>query len=87
MSGFLISDENPDGYKLEDILRAIRNEIIQSATKIMDDRRSEASTVINNDIKILNLLSETIELAESSTNILNKSFGSHKSDSPRIGVA
>ena len=37
MSRFLVTDENPDGYKLEDILGAIRNEVIQRAAKIMDD--------------------------------------------------
>ena len=87
MSGFLITDDNPDGYRLEDILIAIRKEIIQRAIKIVDDRRPEAAVVLNNNIKILSLLSETIELAESSTKTLDQSFGAHKSDSPRIGVA
>jgi hypothetical protein len=67
MSGFLVTDENPDGYKLEDILGVIRNEIFQRATKIMDDKRPEAVTVINNNIKILNHLAESIALAEKST--------------------
>ncbi len=87
MSGFLVNEDNPDGYRLEDILYAIRKEIIQRADKIMDDRRPEAATVLNNNIKILSLLSESIEIAEGSTKILEKSFGRHKSDTPRIGVA
>ena len=87
MSRFLVTDENPDGYRLEDILSAIRNEIIQRATKITEDRRPQATAVLNNNIKILGLLSESIELAESSTKILDKSFGPHKAGSPRIGVA
>ena len=87
MSGFLITDENPDGYRLEDILTAIRKEIIGRATKIVDDNRPEATAVLNNNIRILALLSESIELADNSTKILNKSFGPHRTDHPRIGVS
>jgi len=85
MSGFLVTDENPDGYKLEDILGVIRNEIFQRATKIMDDKRPEAVTVINNNIKILNHLAESIALAENSTSVLDKTFGQHDPKMPRIG--
>ena len=87
MSRFLVTDDNPDGYKLEDILSAIRNDILQRATKIMDDSRPEAVTVVNNNIKILNHLAESIILAENSTTVLNKSFGSRNSEVPRIGKA
>ena len=75
MSGFLITDDNPEGYKLEDILTAIRNEVIQRATKITDDGRPEANMVVNNNIKILNHLAESITLAENSTSVLQKAFG------------
>ncbi|MDA0785033.1 MAG: histidine kinase [Proteobacteria bacterium] len=87
MSRFLVTDDNPDGYKLEDILTAIRNEIIQRATKIMDDGRPEATMVINNNIKILGHLAESIALAENSTSVLQKAFGSHSPEVPRIGKA
>ena len=87
MSGFLVNDNNPDGYRLEEILSAIRKEIIQRANKIVGDSRPEATAVLKNNIKILSLLSECIEIAEDSTKILDKSFGPHKSDAPRIGVA
>jgi hypothetical protein len=87
MSGFLITDDNPEGYKLEDILTAIRNEVIQRATKIMDDGRPEANMVVNNNIKILNHLAESITLAENSTSVLQKAFGDRSSDVPRIGKA
>jgi hypothetical protein len=85
MSGFLVTDENPDGYKLEDILGVIRNEIFQRATKIMDDKRPEAVTVINNNIKILNHLAESIALAENSTSVLDQAFVQHDPKMPRIG--
>ena len=87
MSGFMVTKENPDGHKLEDILMAIRKEIIERATKITDDHRPPATAVLNNDIKIMGLLSECIELAESSSKILEKNYGPHQVDSPRIGVA
>ncbi len=86
MSRFLIHDDNPDGHKLEDILAAIRNEIIHRATKIMDDKRPEAQTVLNNNITILSLLAQSIELAEDSSRVLDKSFGPHSDKGPRIGV-
>ncbi len=87
MSRFLKTDDNPDGYKLEDILSAIRNEVINRATKIMDDGRPESTAVLNNSIKILNLLSECIEYAESSTKILDTKLGPHETENYRIGTA
>jgi hypothetical protein len=87
MSRFLVNDDNPDGYKLEDILSAIRNEVIQRATKIMDDSRPEAVTVLNNNIRILDHLAQSISLAENSTTVLDKAFGTHNPDVPRIGKA
>ena len=86
MSRFLVTDDNPDGYKLEEILSAIRNEIMIRATKIMDDKRPEAQTVLNNNITILSLLAQSIELAEDSSRVLDKSFGPHSGKGPRIGV-
>lgn len=87
MSRFLITDDNPDGYKLEDILSAIRNEIFERATKVMNDRRPEAVVVINNNIKILDHLAESIVLAENSTAVLDKAFGQRDPNMPRIGKA
>lgn len=87
MSGFLVTDDNPDGYQLENILTAIRNEVIQRATKIMDDGRPEATLVVNNNIKILNHLAESITLAENSTSVLQKAFGDRSPEVPRIGKA
>ena len=85
---FLISKENPEGHKLEDILRALRKDILTRCTKIMDDQRTEASHVLDNTMKILNLLSAAIHLAGDSTNTLDKAFGPSASAGggpPRIG--
>ncbi len=88
MTRFLISKENQDGYKLEDILRAIRRDILTRCTKIVDDHRSEASHVLDNNMKILNLLSDAIRLAEDSTDTLDRAFGpsaAAEGGPPRIG--
>ncbi len=87
MTHFLVTDDKPDGYKLEDILQLIRKDILIRAQKITDDPRAEAKHVMRNNMKILNLISEAITLAEDSTHILNKAFGaSAKGGPPRIGT-
>lgn len=86
MTHFLVSDTNPDGSKLEDILRVIRNDILIRCTKIGDDTRTEAQHVLNNNVKILDLISQAISLADDSSHVLNKSFGAGvKGGPPRIG--
>jgi len=86
MTHILLSDQNPEGHKLEDVLRKIRNDIIYRQTKIMDDVKPEAQQVLNNNIEVLGLLAEAITLAEDSTQVLNRSFGARKPGSPRIGT-
>ena len=87
MTHFLVSDTNPDGSRLEDILRVIRNDILIRCIKISDDTRAEAQGVLNNNVKILDLISQSITLAENSTQMLDKSFGPGDKDGPpRIGT-
>lgn len=89
MTRFLVSDENPAGLRLEDILHAIRMDMITRCTKIMNDPKDEARHVLNNNMKVLTLLSEAITLAEESTRVLNKAFGpsnAAKGGPPRIGT-
>jgi len=88
MNKFLVAEDNPDGYKLEDAFYMIRSEILSRCQRITDDERAEARHVLNNNIEILSLLSDAIALAEDSTHILDKSFGPSQSGSggePRIG--
>ena len=85
MSHFLITEENPSGHKLEDILTKVRSDIIHRCTKITDDSRIEAQTVLSNNMKILNLLTEAVDLATDSTRILDKAFGPNQGGPPRIG--
>lgn len=89
MTHFLVSEENPAGLRLEDILHAIRMDVITRCTKIMSDPKDEARHVLNNNMKILALLSDAITLAEDSTRVLDKAFGpsrSAKGGAPRIGT-
>lgn len=87
MTHFLVTEDNPKGYRLEDILMLVRKDMLTRALKIADDRRPEALHVMQNNMQILQLLSEAIALAEDSTRILDKAFGSSaKGGPPRIGI-
>ncbi len=90
MTRFLVSDENPTGFQLEDILIAIRKDILQRCLKIADDHRPQAHEVMANNMKVLDLLSEAITRAEESTRVLDKAFGpsqAARGGEPRIGTA
>ena len=87
MTQFLVTEDNPGGYKLEEIFAVIRKDMILRMTKILDDDRQVAQQVIENNIRILNLLTECIQVADDSSKILMKNFGPHQDGEPRIGVA
>lgn len=87
MTHFLVTDDRPDGYRLEDILGLIRKDMLTRALKITDDKRPEAHHVMRNNMKILSLITEAITLAEDSTRVLDKAFGNNaKGGPPRIGT-
>lgn len=89
MTRFLKSEERPEGHKLEDILMTLRADIIKRCDRISMDRRPEAIRVLNNNVRILELMSESIELAIDSTRTLDKAFGPSRADvggPPRIGT-
>jgi len=88
MTKFLVSEDNTGGYKLEDILLTIRADILKRCEKVVDDHRPEALHVMQNNMKILGMLTECINLATDSSNVLNKAFGPSRSGqggAPRIG--
>jgi hypothetical protein len=90
MTRFLASEDNPAGLKLEEILIALRAEVITRCAKLTGDTRPEALHVLSNNIKILDHLTAAIDLAADSTLTLNRAFGpsaSQKGGPPRIGVA
>jgi hypothetical protein len=90
MTRFLSSDEHPEGHKLEDILMTLRVELLHRCEAIETDHRPEALAVMNNNLKILLKISESIDLALDSTRILDRAFGPSKAahgGPPRIGKA
>jgi hypothetical protein len=87
---FLRSDKNPDGHKLEDLLMQLRADILHRCDLIKSDMRPEALHVMNNNMKILILVSDALNLALDSTRILDRSFGPSQAAQggpPRIGKA
>jgi len=90
MTRFLVSEDNPAGRKLEDILLELRADVIVRAAKISDDHRPEALYVMANNMKVLEHLTAAIELSQDSTLKLDRAFGPSEADKggpPRIGVA
>jgi len=88
MTHFLVTEDNPAGKRLEDVLDMVRADIIQRCTYILEDNRSEAKAVLSNNMKILGLITDAIEIAEDSTRVLDKAFGpsqAAKGGPPRIG--
>ena len=81
----LMSTDNPAGWRLEDILSEIQNDIVRRTQKIIDDDRPDARAVLNNNIEIMSLVSKGVERALDSTRILD-SLGPHEKGQPRIGV-
>jgi hypothetical protein len=89
MTRFLVSDDNPGGYKLEDILTVIRADVLKRCSKIALDDRPEAQHVVANNMEVLRHLTEAIDLARDSTRTLDKAFGPSRALSggpPRVGV-
>lgn len=90
MTRFLVSEENPSGRKLEEILLELRADVLTRCTKISGDQRPEALHVMANNMKVLEHLTAAIELAQDSTAKLDRAFGpseAGKGGPPRIGVA
>lgn len=85
MTKFLVTAENPTGWKLEDILTEIQNDIIRRSHKLIDDHRPEARAVLRNNFTILNLLSQSIERAQDSTKIVNTLGPPTADGQPRLG--
>jgi hypothetical protein len=85
---FLRSDKKPDGHKLEDLLIALRGDMIHRCEMISADHRPEALYVMNNNMRILTLLTEAINLSLDSTRMLDRAFGPSQAAQggpPRIG--
>lgn len=70
MTQHLVSPDNSDGKRSEEILSEIRAEILQRMANYASDPRPEAKAVMENNLEIAQLLTEAIHLAEANTNTL-----------------
>ena len=68
----LVSHDNPKGQRSEEILTEIRAEILVRMATYGDDPRPEAKAVMENNLRIAQLLTEAIHLAEANTNKLGE---------------
>jgi hypothetical protein len=72
MTKLLVSESNPKGYTTEKVLGLIRADIVTRMQKYASDPRKEAKAVLDNNIRILQLLGEAMALAESNTRTLSE---------------
>ena len=72
MTKLLVSETNPKGYTTEKVLALIRADIVTRMQKHAGDPRKEARHVLDNNIRILQLLGEAINLAEANTRTLSE---------------
>ena len=70
MTDHLVSQENPEGKRTEELLSEIRAEILTRMANYASDPRPEAKAVMENNLKIAQLLTEAIHLAEANSNTL-----------------
>ena len=63
MTHFLVTDENPSGHRLEDILLMIRKDILTRAVNIADDRLVEEAADLVYHLYVL-LAARGIDLAQ-----------------------
>jgi len=86
MTKFLLSADNPKGWKLEDLLIELQNDIVKRMARISADQRAEARVVFQNNIDIISMISECHKKAVESQKILD-SLGPPPgtSGAPRIG--
>jgi len=83
----LMSPQNPDGWKLEELLHAVRHEVHDKADKIAGDPRSVARHVLRNNQQIMGLLQQAEALQRDSYDVLNAMAPDQGPlGTPRIGV-
>jgi hypothetical protein len=91
MTRFLQSEENPGGFKLEELLMILRADVLKRSAKIANDDRPEALRVMANNMKILLHLTEAAELALDSTRTLEHAFiapaAAESVEQQHVGVA
>lgn len=72
---YMTTDAAPKVHRLDEILLIVRDDLLNRTHKLADDHRPEAKHVMRNNVRILNLLTEAIGLAQDSSKLLSRSFG------------
>lgn len=75
MDPYLVAETMPRAHRLDDILMILREHLCSRSLAFADNRLPEAKQVMRNNMRVLELLTEAIELAQESNRLLNRSFG------------
>lgn len=86
MKPILMSADNPDGHKLENLLNQLQQEVEAKSAKIVNDRRPQALRVLRNNQQIIGLLMQAEALQCDSYDVL-ATMGPNEGPlgTPRIG--
>ena len=86
MSRLLMSRDNPDGWKLEELLGTIRRELVEKNKLIQDDECQVSKIVQSNNREIINSLADCIIMQNHSMEALD-TLGENQgvTGKPRIG--
>ncbi|KYD02650.1 hypothetical protein B4102_0244 [Heyndrickxia sporothermodurans] len=82
----LMSSENHDGWKLEDLLAKVKQEVSEKINKIINDSSPQAQLVVRNNLAIIEHLGAAEALQRSSYIVLDAMRTNEGSaGTPRIG--
>lgn len=83
----LMGPDNPTGWKLEELLAQIGQEVDRKSAKIQNDDRPVARQVLRNNEQIIGLLMQAEAIQRSSYDLLNATAPDQGPlGKPRIGV-
>lgn len=82
----LMGSENPEGWKLEELLAKLRQELVHKTNKIINDNTPQAKMIVENNLKIIEHLGAAEALQRASYGILD-AMGPNEGPKgkPRIG--
>ncbi|QJE73818.1 histidine kinase [Aerophototrophica crusticola] len=72
MTRILLSSANPSGKRTEEILSEIRSDLLVRMVGYGQDPRREMRAILDNNVRILGLLTEAIRLAEENSRVLDQ---------------
>ena len=75
MEPYLVAETIPKAHRLDDILIILREDLVKRSRALADSHLQEAKQVMKNNMKVLELLTQAIDLAQDSNKLLNRSFG------------